>query len=131
MLFTFLSFPGGSDGKASAYNAGDPSLISGWGRSPGEGNGTPVFLPGKSHGWRNLVGYSPWGRKELDRTERLHTHIYISTPFSTVEGSTVIFKCLPGEPFAYIHRLSTQWIHRYRLCWVAVEEYIHMSKEPP
>ena len=33
---------------------------------------TPVFLPGKSHGWRNLVGYSPWGHKELDTTERLH-----------------------------------------------------------
>ena len=32
----------------------------------------PVFLPGKSHGWRRLVGYSPWGHKELDTTERLH-----------------------------------------------------------
>ena len=34
----------------------------------------PVFLPGKSHGWRGLVGYSPWCRKELDMTERLHFH---------------------------------------------------------
>ena len=33
---------------------------------------TPVFLPGKSHGLRSLVGYSPWGRKELDMTEQLH-----------------------------------------------------------
>ena len=33
---------------------------------------TPVLLPGKSHGWRNLVGYSPWGRKESDMTEGLH-----------------------------------------------------------
>ena len=33
---------------------------------------TPVFLPGKSHGRRRLVGYSPCGRKELDTTERLH-----------------------------------------------------------
>ena len=33
---------------------------------------TPVFLPGKSHGWRSLVGYSPWGCKELDTTEHLH-----------------------------------------------------------
>ena len=33
---------------------------------------TPVFLPGESHGRRSLVGYSPWGRKELDTTERLH-----------------------------------------------------------
>ena len=30
---------------------------------------TPVLLPGKSHGWRSLVGYSPWGRKDSDMTE--------------------------------------------------------------
>ena len=35
---------------------------------------TPVFLPGKSHGQRSLVGYSPWGRKESDTTEWLHFH---------------------------------------------------------
>ena len=34
-------FPGGSDGKASVYNVGDPSSIPGLGRSPGEGNGNP------------------------------------------------------------------------------------------
>ena len=33
---------------------------------------TPVFLPGKSHGQRSPVGYSPWGHKELDTNERLH-----------------------------------------------------------
>ena len=33
---------------------------------------TPVLLPGKSHGLRSLVGYSLWGRKESDTTERLH-----------------------------------------------------------
>ena len=33
---------------------------------------TPVLLPGKSHGRRSLVGYSPWGRWESDTTERLH-----------------------------------------------------------
>ena len=36
---------------------------------------TPVFLPGESHGQRSLAGYSPWGCKELDTTERL-THIF-------------------------------------------------------
>ena len=35
---------------------------------------TPVFLPEKFHGHRSLVGYSPWGRKELDVTEWLNTH---------------------------------------------------------
>ena len=33
---------------------------------------TPVLLPGKFHGWRSLVGYSPWGRKESDTTDWLH-----------------------------------------------------------
>ena len=33
---------------------------------------TPVFLLGKAHGWRSLVDYSPWGRKELDTTEWLN-----------------------------------------------------------
>ena len=35
---------------------------------------TPVLLPGKSHGQRSLVGCSPWGREESDRTEGLHFH---------------------------------------------------------
>ena len=35
---------------------------------------SPVFLPGESHGW-SLAGYSPWGRKKLDMTERLHIMI--------------------------------------------------------
>jgi len=55
------------DGKESACNVGDPGLIPGLGRSPGEGNEwqpTPIFLPGESHGQRSLVGYSPWGCKE-------------------------------------------------------------------
>ena len=39
---------------------------------------TPVLLPGKSHGWRGLVGYSPWGLEELDTTEQLHFHFSLS-----------------------------------------------------
>ena len=38
----------------------------------------PVFLPGKSYGQKSLVGYTPWGHKELDMTEQLaHTHVLI------------------------------------------------------
>ena len=73
MIFSGYDFPGGSDGKASAYNVGDPGSIPGSGRSLGEGNGNPFpDLPGKSHGRRSVVGYSPWGCKELDTTEPLH-----------------------------------------------------------
>ena len=39
---TYLGFPGSSDGKASAYNVGDPGSIRGSGRSPGEENGNPL-----------------------------------------------------------------------------------------
>ena len=39
-----------------------------------QGHPTPVLLPGKSHGWRSLVGCSPWGHKESDTTEQLHLH---------------------------------------------------------
>ena len=39
---------------------------------------TPVLLLGKSHGWRSLVGCSPWGRKESDTTEQLHFHSSLS-----------------------------------------------------
>ena len=43
-----------------------------WIRSLGwEWQPTPVFLPGESHGQRSLGGYSPWGCKESDMTERL------------------------------------------------------------
>ena len=69
----FKDFPGGSDSKASAYSARDLGSISGseipWRR---KWQPTPVFLPGKSHGQRSLVDYSPWGHKESDTTEWLH-----------------------------------------------------------
>ena len=67
----------GSDGKVPALpcNVGDPGSIPGSGRSPGERKWqpTPVFLPGKLCGQRSLVGYSPWGGKESDTTEQLHS----------------------------------------------------------
>ena len=67
----YRGFPGSSEVKASAWNAGDPGSIPGLGRSPGEENGwlpIPVFLPGDFHGQRSLAGYSLWGCKELDMT---------------------------------------------------------------
>ena len=71
-----IGFLGGAEGKASACNAGDLGSIPGWGRFPWrrKWQPTPVFLPGKPHGWRSLVGYSPWSRKESDTTEQLHFH---------------------------------------------------------
>ena len=42
LAYKAMGFPGGSDGKESAYKAGDPDSIPGSGRSPGEGNGNPL-----------------------------------------------------------------------------------------
>ena len=66
-----MGFPGGSDGKELACNAGDLGLISELGRSPGGGQGNPLQYSclENPHGQRSLVGYSPWGCKELDTTE--------------------------------------------------------------
>ena len=50
---------------AKAGDIRDACSTSGLGRSPGGGIPTPVFLPGKSHGQRSLVCYSPWGHKNL------------------------------------------------------------------
>ena len=75
-------FPGGSNGKESVHNVGDLRLIPGVHKSPWrrEWQPTPVFLPGRSHGQRSLVGHSSWGHKESDMTERLtHTCIKIGS----------------------------------------------------
>ena len=74
--------PGGSNGKGSACNLGDSGLIPGSERYPGEGNDNPFQYCSleKSHRWRSLVGYSPWGHKELDTTEQLNTHMQSEAP---------------------------------------------------
>ena len=61
---------------ASAGDTRDAGLIPWLGRSPGEGSGNPLqyLLPGKFHGQRILVGYSPWSDEESDTTEHARTH---------------------------------------------------------
>ena len=74
-----LDLLGGSVVKNPPTNAGDVGSVPGleippkipWKR---KWQPTPVFLPGKSHGQRSLVDYSPWGHKESDTTERLSMH---------------------------------------------------------
>ena len=90
-----LSFPFEDDTKVNPYAGGDgeyrdacpsslhrclldsppkrvqpsPGLFAFWRR---KWQPTPILLPSKFHGWRRLVGYSPWGCKESDTPERLH-----------------------------------------------------------
>ena len=72
-------FPGGASGKQPNCQCRrrwlDPWVRKiPWKR---EWQPTPVFLPGKFHGQRSLVGYSPWGHKELGMTEQLSTYLSV------------------------------------------------------
>ena len=64
-LPSLRGFPDSSVGKESTCNAGDPSSIPGFGRSPGEGKGYPL----QYSGLENSMDYSPWGHQELGMTE--------------------------------------------------------------
>ena len=65
-------FPGSSDGKVSAYNAGDPGSIPGLGRSPGEGNGNPLQYSCPE----NPMDRGAWGRGAWGATVRGVTESY-------------------------------------------------------
>ena len=77
---------------------------------------TPVLLPGKSHGQRSLVGYSPWGCKELDMTERLHFDFSLSCIGEEMAThSSVLAWRIPGTgkpgglPSMGSHRVGHDW----------------------
>ena len=63
--------------KNPPANAGDTVSVPGSGRSPGEGNGNPLQYSCLKNPMDNGVGYSLWGHKESDMTERLSAHIII------------------------------------------------------
>ena len=77
-----LGFPGGSDGKGSICNVGDPGLIPGLGRSPGGEHSNPLEYSclENPHGQRSLAGYSPWGHKESEQLSTAQHMILL--PFS-------------------------------------------------
>ena len=57
---------------------------------------TPVLLLGKSHGWRSLVDYSPWDRKELDTTEPLHFTSQVALVIKNLPASAGDVGSIPG-----------------------------------
>ena len=77
---------------------------------------TPVLLPGKSHGWRSLVGCSPWGRTESDTTERLHFHFSLSC-FGQGNGNPLQCSCLENpRDGAAVYGVPQSWT---RLMWLS------------
>ena len=102
VLWVSQGFPGGSDCTEATCNAGDLGSIPGLGRSGG-GHGNPLQCSRleNPHGQRSLAGYSPWGLKESDMTERLSiangwlrhnlTHLAASTFFfSSLKLATIL-----------------------------------------
>ena len=85
-----MGFPGDSVVKNLCINAGDTCSFPGSGRSHGKENDnqqyTPVFLPGKSHGQRNLVGCSPWGCKRAGHN------------LSTEHGASLVAQLVKNPP---------------------------------
>ena len=81
---------------------------------------TPVLLPGKSHGWRSLVGCSPWGRKESDTTERLHFHFSLSC-IREGNGNPLQCSCLenPRDGGAWWVAVYGVSQNRTRLKWLS------------
>ena len=83
LLFPFMSF-------SICFMYLDAPILGAWRR---QWHPTPVLLPEKSHGWRRLVGCSPWGRQESDTTERLHFHFSLSY-IGEGNGSPLQCSCL-------------------------------------
>ena len=80
---------------------------------------TPVLLPGKSHGWRSLVGCSPWARSESDTTERLHFHFSLSC-IGAGNGNPLQCSCLEnprdgGAWWAAVYGVAQSWTGLKRL----------------
>ena len=80
---------------------------------------TPVLWPGKSHGWRSLGGYSPWGLKELDMTERPRFHYSLSC-IGEGNGNPLQCSCLEnprdgGAWWAAVYGVTQSWTWLKRL----------------
>ena len=81
---------------------------------------TPVLLPGKSHGWTSLEGWSPWGHWGSDMTERLHFHLSLSC-IGEGNGNPLQCSCLEnprdgGAWWAAVYGLAQS---RTRLKWLS------------
>ena len=80
---------------------------------------TLVLLPGKFHGWRSLVGWSPWGLEESDTTERLPFHVSLSW-IGEGNGNPLQCSCLEnprdgGIWWASVYEVAHSWTRLKRL----------------
>ena len=87
----------------------------------------PVLLPGKSHGQRSLVGCSPWGCEESDKTEQLHFHFSLSC-IGEGNGNPLQYSCLEnprgGGAWWAVYEVAQ---NRTRLKWLSSSSSVYMS----
>ena len=102
ILFYFFCFSFLTQAQCVCLQCRRPGFNSWVGKIPWrrKWQSTPALLSGKSHGQRSLIGYSPWGRKESDTTERLH--FTFSTRF--------VIAFLPKNTQGWSHLEWTGWI---------------------
>ena len=86
---------------------------------------TPVLLPGKSHGRRSLVGFSPWGHEESDTTERLPFHFSLSC-IGEGNGNPLQCSCLenPRDGRAWWAAIYGVAQSQTRLKWLSSSSYM-------
>ena len=132
-LWTYIGLPSWYSGKESACQCRrcKRRRISPWvGKIPWrrKWQPTPVFLPGEFHGQKSLAGYSPWGRKESDTTERRstqqrnpHWHVFVIQSAQFTFGFTLgathsvgLDKCVR----TCVHHCHAEYCHcpRHPLC---------------
>ena len=117
-------FPGGAVVNNSPANRTErwEDSILGWGRSPWrrKWQPTPIFLPGKFHGQRSLVGCSLWGHYESDTTERLPFHFSFSC-IGEGNGNPLQCSCLenPRDGGAWWASVFGVAQSRTRLKWLS------------
>ena len=121
-MFNHCGFPGDSVVKKSACQCRRHSFHPWVRKIPWrrKWQTAPVFLPGKSHGQRSLVGYSPWGHKESDTTEKLNNNIFFMVfIFQLIWCITLIDlyilknPCIPG-----INRTWSWYMCFLMCCWI-------------
>ena len=130
MRLDALHFPGGSDSEESTCKAGDPGSIPGSGRSPWrrEWQPTPVFLPGESHGQRSLVGYSPWGCKESDRTKQLTLSLPITIPDLL---NTYFFQSITARMLFLLLKYESLSAFIYNVLSIIIEQFCNSNDSVP
>ena len=93
---------------------------------------TSVFLPGKSHGQRSLVGFSPGGRDESDTTERLHFHFSLSlSRTGEGNGNPLQCSCLDNPRGAWWAAVYGVAQSRTRLKWLSSGNSTSISSSFP